>query len=128
LTDIVSVIVAALIGYRVARLLTTDTLFEGTRDRIKTWAHVETVVLGVTETSYRWVELKGKQRKWLTVLRGKAVDLLVTCPYCNGFWASLAAWFLLTGTSVADATMTAWCLAVAASGLQSLLWRFVEDK
>lgn len=125
-SDFLLVIAAALVGYRAARLVTTDSLFEGTRDRLETWGHLTSLVLGTEERSYRWVEIGGRQRPWLTILRGKFVDL-VTCPYCIGFWLTLAAWFILTGTSPGEATLVEWGLAVAASGLQSLLWSAVED-
>lgn len=89
LVEPVVALVIALAVYRVARGLTSDSLFEGWRDRLERWGYQE------DRLAYRNVELKGRgHSKYLTLTRGKLVDLL-TCPMClsfHGAWIALCVW------------------------------------
>lgn len=83
-------VVVALAAYRVTRFVVSDTLIEGTRDRLRSAAF----------TSDRHGEFyrpvtrpDGQVRPAATMARGKAADLL-TCSWCAGWWISTACYTL----------------------------------
>lgn len=69
---LVGVVLAGLAGYHLSRTTTAESLLEGTRARIETWAYDE---LGHPRSFWR----------------GKLGDLL-TCGFCLGFWLTAGAW------------------------------------
>lgn len=71
--------VAALAAYRLTRFLVFDSLVGSHLDSGSAWSRRLDVLAYTSD---------GKDRSFL---RGKLGDLL-TCPYCVGFWVSLACW------------------------------------
>lgn len=93
---LVWMIVAVWLSLRIAVFIVNDSMFEGTRDRVKTWA------------------LKG------STLRGKLFDLL-DCTWCVGVWVSVAVTCVLTGLWPWRLGVDGWAVAGAVAGLQGWL-------
>jgi hypothetical protein len=106
-------VVCALAAYRSARLVTTDTLFEGWRESFERWAYEDVAPVAGGGRRYRLVNppARGGARTIavLTLARGKLADLL-GCPLCIGVWLS------------AGAVVGAWALGMIAGGRYFALW------
>lgn len=86
--DAFAFVLIALAAYRVARGITLDSLFDGTRERVKAWAYTEDrdpVGRVITDRITGEPIMVGK-----TLVRGKLGDL-ATCPFCIGAYAAVAA-------------------------------------
>ena len=129
------IIVAGLVAYRLARALTTDSLFIGTRERLEAWAYVPdengrptTTWKAVRRTPPprpegwvgRWDPGDGSVRPFLTVARGKVADLL-TCPFCCSMWFALGAVCLLARLWPWQLGWAGWLVATAAAGFAAFL-------
>jgi len=70
----------ALAAYRVTRLIGWDTLTE----RLRNWLMVRKVVASVEGR-------EGESRR-VVVMRSPLLSKLINCPWCLGWWISLAWW------------------------------------
>lgn len=122
-----------LVAYRLARALTTDSLFVGSRERLEAWAYV---LDDDGEPTWKAVRRRGRPDKFdlttgeavavsevrplLTIARGKLADLL-TCIHCTSMWFAAGAVCLLTSTWPWQLGWNGWLTAVAAAAVASFL-------
>jgi hypothetical protein len=78
-----SFVIVALAAFRLTRFFTLDSLVGANLDSNSAFSRV------LDEWAY---DEEGNERGFI---RGKVGDLL-SCPYCLGFWISLACWWLWT--------------------------------
>lgn len=117
--DPLTLIVVAFVAYRLARAVTTDTLIEGWRFRLEDWGYVnaENPALATWRPVYR---SDGTKSEWLTVSRGKLVDLIV-CPYCLSQWLAVGVLSAAMAVWPWELGWYGWIAATGAAGVAHLL-------
>ena len=115
MSSLTAVVLAGLAAYAVTRGVTTDSLIEVWRGRLRAWAFEED-----DETFRLIVDEAGRPYWGWTVVRAKAVEL-VTCPQCLGFHLGWVAYTAAAGVWPWALGVAGWVAAFAAGGLVKLL-------
>lgn len=119
-----TVLILALATYRAARLVTTDSLTDSLRERVKEWAWD-------SENARAEPDERG-QITYVPIPRGGAWRTyayeLIRCPHCMGVWFAFAAVLIFHWYAGSpDWSFGAWIVYVAAvAGAQSALASFTS--
>jgi hypothetical protein len=109
LSVLIAVVVAGLVGYRLARLIAVDTITEPARMRLSRWAHAISIGGENPDVPNR----PSKIRTWL-------FDL-VTCVHCVGVWVTIPLSLIISAQLLDASIIVHLAIAVAATGLESYL-------
>lgn len=103
---ILGVLVSALCAYRAARVVAVDTI----TDPFRYWLHRRGYFVTMTSVG---ADVEPRPHRMLV----RWAYGLVSCPYCIGFWFSLATWWCWRNVDGSHV----WIAAAAVAGVQTVL-------
>lgn len=110
LAVLIAVVVAALAGYRLARLVAVDSITESLRVRLSEWAY---------RTPEPPEEPPGKLTRGM---RGRRyIYELLSCVHCVGVWITIPLSLVLSCQLIDASWIVHLAIAVAAAGLESYM-------
>lgn len=111
-TTVLTVLLVGFAGYRLARAVAADSIFDAQR----MWIYRKAYQPDPSGMSLRKVEMAEKNEGVVTGSRfWRWLYALATCPLCCGFWITLLVWFAWTDWTFTTRSVIA---AVAATGVQ----------
>ena len=108
---LICVVIAGLLGYRLARLIAVDAITEPLRNRMARWAYPKTLIAHTDSPPEPAPRHKGRE----------FLFDLVSCIHCVGVWVTVPASLVISSQLINASILVHLAIAVAAAGLESYL-------